>query len=68
MNVDKQAQISVYDLQLLRRELLATRELLDAGYAAAEHIGIAGSYDNLKEGQRYIVAWLQKVNEFRNRN
>jgi hypothetical protein len=41
------------------------RLLLDEGCAAAEHVAIAGSYDNLKEGQRYIIKWLAKVYEWR---
>ena len=41
----------------LRAELAAANAALKAAYIAADHVAIAGSYDNLKEGQRYIIAW-----------
>lgn len=52
-------------LVALRLELLCTRQLLDAGYTASDHIAIAGSFDNLKEGQHYMIEWRQTVDAWR---
>ena len=36
-------------------------EMLRHGVAELEHIGIAGSYDNLFEGQQRAVRWLMSA-------